>query len=359
MKSLLKSSIPADKVRSFAMDSKATERTLDLLGIHYDSRALDEFRAYATDAMPDLQTSASNMTPIQFLQVWVPEMVAVVTAALDADSILGRDFLGTWEDEEIVQPVIEYTGKPRVYGDKTTFNLASFNINYETRTIVRFEQDVEVGKLEEARASKQRVDAQGVKRDAAATALAINANDIAFNGYNSGNNKTYGLLNDPSLPAYTAFAQGSASSTTWASKTFNEIVNDIKAMMAALRVRSGNNFKPERDASTLALSVAVVDQLQTVNQLGGTSVLDWLHKTYPACRVTSAVQLDGANSGANVAYLFADTIDGKKVIAQYMQDALRLIGVEQKAKGFLECYSNATAGTMLRIPIGLTRWTGC
>lgn len=355
----VKISLSAEQVKSYAMDSQTTETTLDALGVHFTKTAMDEFRAYATDAAPALQTTPSNMTPVQFLQYWIPEMVKIVTASRDADDILGRDFAGSWEDEEIVQPVIEYTGKPRVYGDKTTFNLASFNINYETRTIVRFEQDVEVGKLEEARASKQRVDASGVKRDAAATALAINANDIAFNGYNSGNNKTYGLLNDPNLPAYTVFAQGSASSTTWASKTFNEIVADIKAMMSALRVRSGNNFKPERDASTLALAVSVVDQLQTVNQLGGTSVLDWLHKTYPACRVTSAVQLDGANSSANVAYLFADTIDGKKVIAQYMQDALRLVGVEQKAKGFLECYSNATAGVMLRMPIGLVRYTGC
>lgn len=359
MNKSVKFSIPADKVKAYAMDEATTETTLDALGIHYTSHAMDEFRAYAQDAAPALQTTPSNMTPVQFLQYWIPEMIKIVTASRDADEILGRDFAGSWEDEEIVQPVIEYTGLPRVYGDKTTFNLASFNINYETRTIVRFEQDVEVGKLEEARAAKQRVDAQGTKRDAAATALAIAANDIAFFGYNSGNNKTYGLLNDPSLPAYTAFAQGSASSTTWASKTFNEIVADIKAMMSALRVRSGNNFKPERDACTLALSVAVVDQLQTVNQLGGTSVMDWLRKTYPGCRVTSAVQLDGANSAANVAYLFADTIDGKKVIAQYMQDALRLIGVEQGAKNFKEVYSNATAGCMLRIPVGIVRYSGC
>lgn len=358
MNKSVKFSIPADKVKAYAMDEATTETTLDALGVHYTEHAMDEFRAFANDAAPALQTSPSNMTPVQFLQYWIPEMIKIVTASRDADEILGRDFAGSWEDEEIVQPIIEYTGLPRVYGDKTTFNLASFNINYETRTIVRFEQDVEIGKLEEARASKQRVDASGVKRDAAATALAIAANDIAFYGYNSGNNKTYGLLNDPSLPAYTAFAQGSASSTTWASKTFNEIVADIKAMMSALRVRSGNNFKPERDACTLALSVAVVDQLQTVNQLGGTSVLDWLKKTYPGCRVCSAVQLDGANSGANVAYLFADTLDGKKVIAQYVQDALRLIGVEQGAKNFKEVYSNATAGVMLRVPIALVRYTG-
>ena len=359
MKTNVKFSIPADKVKSYAMDGKTTETTLDALGIHYTRNAMREFKAYATDAAPVMQTAPSMMTPVQFLQFWIPEMVEVVTASRDADAILGRDFAGSWEDEEIVQPVIEYAGQVRPYGDKTSLNLADFNVNYETRTIVRMEQDVEVGKLEAARAAKQRIDAQGSKRHAASLSLAISANDIAFYGYNAGTNKTYGLLNDPNLPAYTSVGNGSAGTSEWTTKTFNEIVDDIKSWMAALRVRTGNNFKPEKDKSVLVLGVSVIDALQTVNPLGGISVWDWLHKTYPNCRVESAIQLDNANSGDNVAYLMAETIAGMKVIGQYMQDALRLIGVEQKAKGVLECYSNATAGVLVRVPIGIVRFTGC
>lgn len=359
MTSFVKLSIPSDKVKAYAMDAKTTEKTLDALGIHYSARALKEFRAYAKDAAPALQTTASNATPLQFLQYWMPEMVKVVTASRDADAILGRDFAGTWEEAEVVQPVIEYTGQARPYGDKTSLNLADFNINYETRTIVRFEQDVEVGKLEEMRASKQRVDAQGAKRYGASLALAINANDIAFNGYNGGTNKTYGLLNDPNLPAYVTLANGTAGTSTWATKTFNEIVADIKTAMSALRVKTGNNFKPEKDASVLALPVASVDQLQTVNSLGSMSVLEWLHKTYPNCRIESAVQLDGANAGDNVFYLFAEKVGDQKVLAQIMQDSLRLVGVEQTAKNTRECYSNATAGVLVRVPVGVVRYSGC
>lgn len=358
MKSNVKFSIPAQKVKAYAMDGKTTETTLDALGIHYTKLAMREFKAFATDAAPALQTTPSNMTPVQFLQFWIGEMVEVVTASRDADNILGRDFAGSWEDEEIVQPVIEYSGQARPYGDKTALNLADFNVNYETRTIVRMEQDVEVGKLESMRAAKQRIDAQGSKRHAASLSLAISANDIAFYGYNAGTNKTYGLLNDPNLPAYTTVADGSAGTSEWNTKTFNEIVGDIKSWFAQLRVQTGNNFKPERDASVLALPVSVIDALQTVNPLGGISVWDWLGKTYPKCRVESAVQLDNANAGDNVAYLMAESVAGMKVIGQYMQDALRLIGVEQKAKGFLECYSNATAGVLLRIPVGVCRFTG-
>ena len=363
MKNNVKFSIPADKVKAYAISLdgavKTTETTLHALGINWDAKAMREFKAYATDAAPNLQTTPSNMTPVQFLQVWIPEMVEVITAARDADSIMGRDFMGAWEDAEIVQGIIEYTGQARPYGDKTNLNLADFNINYETRTIVRFEQDVEVGKLEAARAAKQRVDAMASKRYGASLALAISANDIAFNGYNAQTNKTYGLLNDPNLPAYITLPDGSAGASEWNQKTFNEIVADIKTMVSSLRVRTGNNFKPESDDSTLALGVSVIDALQTVNPLGGTSVWDWLGKTYPRMRVVSALQLDGANAGDNVAYLFADRLGGVKVLNQYMQDALRLVGVEQKAKGTLESYSNATAGALVRVPVGVVRYSGC
>lgn len=358
MKDATRFSIPADKVKAYAMDEKTTEKTLDFLGVHYTERAMDEFRAYATDAAPALQTTPSNMTPVQFLQYWFPDMIKVITQSLDADSILGRDFAGSWEDEELVQPVIEYAGQARAYGDKTNLNLADFNINYETRTIVRMEQDLEVGKLEAARAAKQRVDALGSKRYAAGLSLAITANDIAFNGYNADINKTYGLLNDPNMPAYVSLPNGAAGTSTWATKTFNEIVADIKTMMAGLRARSGNNFKPESDRAVLAIATDSVDALDTVNPLGTTSVREWIAKTYPGLRITSAPQLNNANSGDDVVYLFAEELAGQKVIGQYMQDALRLVGVEQKAKGVLESYSNATAGVFLRVPVGIVRFTG-
>lgn len=357
-KSTITFSIPATKVKEYAMDSKTTERTLDALGIHYTKIAMDEFKAFATDAAPNLQTTPSMMTPVQFLQFWLSPMIEIVTAARDADAIMGRDFAGSWEDEELVQPVIEYVGQARPYGDKTTLNLADFNVNYETRTIVRMEQDVEVGKLEAARASKMRIDALGAKRYAAAQSLAIAANDIAFFGYNAGTNRTYGFLNDPNLPAYTTLPNGAAGTSTWATKTFNEIVADIKNAMSALRVRTGNNFKPEKDEAVLVLPVSVIDQLQTVNPLGNISVAEWLRQTYPRLRVESALQLDGANAGDNVMYLFAERIGGNKVVSQFMQDALRLVGVEQRAKNTLESYSNASAGAMFLVPIGVYRASG-
>lgn len=354
----IRSYIPASKVRSFAWDSKTTEQTLDKLGIGFEKNALNEMQSfYGMDAAVTGVTTPSITTPIQFLQHWLPGFVEVVTAAREIDSIVGRTIAGNWHDESIVQGILERTGQAVPYGDHTDIPLASWNTNYEQRDIVRFEEGIQVGVLEEARAGAMNISSQTEKRAAAAESLAIELNNIGFFGYNEGNNKTYGFLNDPNLPAYTTVATGTGLSTTWASKTYAEIVADLRTAFAALRVQTGNLFKPERDRAKLAISVACMEYLNVENEFGK-SVYDFLKQNYPNVTIESAVQLDGANSGANVFYLFAESINGKPVIHQFVQDVFRLIGVEKKAKVFLEDYSNATAGILVTQPIGIVRYSG-
>lgn len=354
----LKLSIPAEKVRAYAMDSDTTLTTLSNLGVNATERAMREFMAYAQDAEPALVTTPTASTPVQFLQHFLPDAIRVVTQARVADRLFGREIAGTWSQEEIVATVIEHIGQARPYGDKTNCNLAEWNNSFERRSIVRFEEDLEVGVLEEERAAAMRINSPAEKRIASAEALAIAANDLAFNGYNSGANRTYGALNDPSLPAYTTVAQGASGATTWASKTFVEITNDIKNAMSALRVRSGSNFDPYNDRAVLGIAADAIDMLATVNELGTTSVREWIAQTYPKVRVEAVPQFSSANGGANVFYLFAEELGGRKVVSQFIQDTLRLVGVEKKAKGFIEAYSNATAGVLFAQPVGVVRYTG-
>lgn len=346
------------QVRPYAMDAKTTTNTLDSLGISYSKSALDGMKSfYAMDADIAGVTTPSVSTPIQFLQHWLPDVVEVVTAAREIDAIAGRSIVGRWEDEEIVQRVLERTGQAKPYGDHADIPLSSWNLNFEHRDIVRFEQGIQVGVLEEARAGAMNVSSQTEKRAAAAEALAIELNNVGFYGYNATTNRTYGLLNDPNLGAYTTVAAGTGGGTTWASKTYDEICLDIKTAMAALRTKSGNHFKPERDAAKLAVAVSAVDALNAQNQFGMT-VFDFIKKNYPNVTVESAVQLDGANGGANVFYLIADTINGGRVIDQLVPDVFRLVGTEKKSKVFIEDYSNATAGILVKRPIGVVRYSG-
>ena len=353
-----RSYLAPNQVRPYAMDAKTTVDTLDLFGISYNKSALKGMQSfYAMDADIAGVTTPTTSTPIQFLQHWLPDVVEVVTAAREIDSIAGRTVAGRWEDEEVVQRILERTGQARPYGDHADIPLSSWNMNFEHRDIVRFEEGIQVGVLEEARAGAMNISSQTEKRTAAAESLAIELNNVGFYGYNATTNRTYGLLNDPNLPAYTTVATGAGGTTQWSTKTYDEICGDIRTAFAALRTKSGNLFKPERDAATLSISVAAMEYLNVQTSLGFT-VYDFIKKNYPNARIESAVQLDGANGGANVFYLHADRINGNRVIDQIVQDLFRLVGTEKKSKVFIEDYSNATAGVLVKQPIGVVRYSG-
>lgn len=357
--SKVKLSLKPSEVRAFAMDAETSIETLSALGVNVPATLVKQIQvAYAQDASPDLLTGASTSTPIQFLQHFLPDVIRTVTQKRTIDQILGRDIAGTFSDEEIVATIIEPVGQAKPYGDKTNDSMIDWNPNFEKRTITRWGLGMEVGVLEEMRSSAMRINSASEKRTAIANAFAIEQNSIGFNGFNSGANRTYGLLNDPNLPNYVTVSTKTAGGTTWAVATFLEITNDIKAAMSALRTRSGSNFDPYADASTLVVASAAIDNLATVNALGTTSVKQWLAATYPNCRVENAPQFSGANGGANAFYVISDSIGGRKVINQYVPDVFRLLGVQQKSKSFEESYACATAGVLLAQPLGVVRRSG-
>lgn len=355
-----------EQVREWTMDKKpATLDALNRIGIGFNPRALQTMQnsihamkaAYAMDAAPYPVTTPSASNALQFLQHFFGVPIRVVTMARKADEILGRTFAGSWRDEEIVIPVMELIGQPQPYGDTNNVPLASFNTNFEQRKIFRMELGFEANQLEIQRASAMRTDAVSLKREAVATALAIAMNDVAFNGYNSGTGKIYGLLNDPGLPAYVTVATGAGNSTTWSTKTFQEITADIRTAVSKLRVQSGSNFDPMRDRFTLAIAQSAYDAISVTTDFG-ISVMDWLNKTYPRIRLVSVPQFDAANGSANVFYVIADRIATNKTVDQLIQQELFLLGVQPTAKGMIEDYSSATAGVVVTQPLGIVRYTG-
>lgn len=354
------------EVCGFAIDKDTTLDDLRDIGIDATDKALDaletlgaaEFGKSAMDAAPATITTPSAAYALQFLQHFYAEPIVAVTQARVADRVFGRTFAGAWEDEEIVLPIAERVGQGRPYTDAGNIPLSTFNVNYEARTVFRAELGLRNGELEQRRAAKQRIDAMGLKRSAVTEALAIIANDIAFNGFNGGNGRTYGGLNDPGLPAYTTVAAtGTGSTTTWSTKSFANITADLRGAVQALRTRSGYNFAPERDAFTIAVAGACAEYLNTATDYN-MSVMDYIKKTWPGARVEAVPQFNTANGGANVFYVIADRINGRPVVEQVMQQALFLVGITPEAKGNTEDYSNATAGVLVGQPIGIVRYSG-
>lgn len=371
--------IPGRQVKAvsgFKVESMQDIAELQKLGIAMDSQSLSEmynaYRKYASqngnafamdsDFVAPLSTP-SLMTPIQFLQTWAPGFVNVVTRAMRADEAIGVSTIGKWEDEQIIQGYAEKTGRAKPYQDETNVPFSSYNTNFERRNIVRFEEGMKIGRLEEARAAAMNYNSADAKRQAAAQALEIERNFVAFFGYNSGANLTYGILNDPSLPAYTTVANGAGGSPLWSSKTTLEIIQDIVTASQTLRTQSGDLIDPSSTPITLLVATAVREYMKVVTTLGY-SVENWLQTNYPNMRVMSAPELNAANGGANVFYMYAEdfgdgSTDDGRVWMQMVPARFITIGVQQLTKGYEEDYGNATAGVMLKRPWAVVRRSGC
>ena len=314
-------------------------------------------------ALTEPLTSQSVVTPNQFLQKWLPGAVHIVTAPRMIDELVGITIQGSWEDEEIVQRVLEHTSEAQVYGDFTDIPYTSWNQQYERRTVVRFEEGMRVTHLEEARASRVQVNSAEEKRYAAMESLEIERNRVGFNGFNSGSGRTYGLLNDVDLPNYVTLPNGASGSSTFSSKTYLEITSDLTVMATALRNQSNGRVRPEMDKCMLPISLAAYDALIATTTNFGYSVMKWLKETYPNWTPIPVPELVEANGGIDVIYLYAVGVaasgtDDNATFVQVVPTKFRTLGTDQRVKGYEEGYTNATAGIMTKRPYAIVRYSG-
>ena len=380
--SIVHSSIDARNCVPFEIKPENVAHYLDLqnIGFHFvDGRGHDVIGQMMdglgmdagddvglTPAPGNLSTSASITTPVQFLQNWLPGFVRKLTAARKIDECVGIMTAGSWEDEEIVQGILEPIGTAQPYSDYGNIPMTSWNTNFVTRGVVRFEQGMLVGLLEEARAARIRIATAAEKRATAGIALDIQRNRVGFYGYNdgSGASPTYGFLNDVSLPGYNTVANGAASgSPLWSTKTFIDITADFRTAMAGLQLQTMDQVDVQKTPITFVVANAVYQYLTITAVYGNVSVRTWIQENYPNVRIVSAPELTGANGGANVGYFFADAIedggsDGGKTFVQVVPSKFQALGVEKRAKSYIEDYANATAGVMCKRPFAVYRITG-
>ncbi len=354
----------------YALDNINDVRALNAIGIGGFERlpaAYARFGAdisYGLDSVQQPVTTPSVGTPVQWLQAQLPGFVNVATVPRKIDDIIGRTTIGAWHDEQVIQGIMENTGTAQPYGDLTNTPLSDYNVNFTTRTVVRFENGMRVGILEAARVAQMRVSADDSKRAGAALNLDTIRNQVGFYGYNSGNNNTYGFLNDPQLPGYQTVATGSVSSSKlWSLKTMEEITADILTAVNGIMSSSQGLIDPLKQATTLTVPTNCYQFLNKINTFG-LSAYNWIKQTYPMMRVENCVQFQAANGGSNIFYLFADSVsdsvssDGGSTFVQMVPAIFQVLGVQQLSKGYEEAFSNATAGVMCKRPYAVYRATG-
>jgi hypothetical protein len=300
----------------------------------------------------------SIAVPAQFLQNFLPGQVLVQTTKMSADEIIGLNIIGTWEDEELVQRQMEYTGQPVIYSDFESTPQSSWNQIFESRTIVRFLEGMQVGDLESLRSAKAFVDSASEKRNAAAVALNRLRDTIAWYGFNNGVNRTYGLLNEPSLLPYLTLPTGN-----WATATYDQIIRDLMYIATNARTQSGGHFEPSTMECIMPLPINVIGYLG-VTTISGYSVMDWLARNFPKLQLISNVEFQLAFGGLNVGYLYPRSVvvdgstDNGSVIDQNVPVTFRFNGSRRDTTYLEESYSMATAGVMVKRPLYVTRFAG-
>ncbi|GAA0334498.1 DUF2184 domain-containing protein [Morganella psychrotolerans] len=293
----------------------------------------------------------------EMLQHVLPGLIRTATRVRVLDEITGVVTAGQWHDEEIILNVATPAAKAELYGDHTNVPLASYAQDQERRGIVRFEQGFQVGKLEEARQSAAGFEAAAEKRNAATESLEQGRERIGYYGFNSPETRVFGLMNEPNLPPYETAA------ATWKGGTFANITKDITDMFSQLEMRSGGIIKDDTSI-TLTLPLGYRSALNVANPVArGETVYQWVKENYPNMRFVFSPEFAGANGGADVAYMFAETVDDgstatSAVILQVVPVKYQLIGSENQIKGYLEDATNATAGVIVTRPWAITRLTG-
>lgn len=342
---------------------------LNSLGVNLDTLV----HKYAGNSVPIAMdaglvapiTTGANGVPAQFLQSILPGFIRIMQKKRSADRLAPIVSVGDFFDKEIIIPTIEHLGTPQLYSDHGQVPIASWNPTYERRSVILHELGALVSILEDGIANKAGISNAQEKRTAVMLALEILRNEIFFNGYDDGANRVYGFLNDPNLPAYNTVPNGAGGSPTWALKTVKERQSDILTAVSRLRSQSGSNVDVENDKLLMPIASSVKDLMSETNDGNGVlnSVNKWLTENYPNIEVIPCEELNGANGGANVFYLYPASVsdsgtDDEMTIIQMIPERLKSLNTETKAKGVLEGYANALAGCLVKRGYAVDRSTG-
>lgn len=299
--------------------------------------------------------ATTGFVPAHMLQTWLAGTVRAITTPVDIDYVAGITTVGNWHDDEIGIRTEEDFGLAELYGDVTNIPLANSNPGYELRDVVRFEQGFQIGELETRRMGAAGFQQEQSKRRAATKSLDIARNLVGWNGI--ANTRTYGLLNDPNLPAVVGLGSG----TAWLSATFDQLVTQFTAMRNALETQMGQSLRDDANF-LLLLPAGYRGIMNKYNTAGNMSFGQWLNENYPNVRTEYINSLKTAIGGKDVGYLIAENVSeldesdtDSATLIQAVPSRYEVVGSEKRAKGYIETASNALAGIIVLRPWAVTR----
>lgn len=253
----------------------------------------------------DLITSPNAGIPAELLAFFDPKAIEVLTAKRAATEIFNEVKKGDRTTPYAKFRMVEHTGFTQPYSDYSDNGKSDVNYNFPSRENYLFETVINYGDLEEAEASRARINLIGDKQMSAAHNIAIDSNKFYMSGVSGLAN--YGILNQPNLPLAVVAANGAAGTATWATKTGTEIYNDIVALMSDIASRMGG-LVDQTTSYKLIVGPARNAELNKLNAFGTETVLALIKRNFPNLEVVVAPEYDDSTAKIQ---LIAVNVDGQ------------------------------------------------
>ena len=309
-----------------------------------------------SDAMPTFTAQNIGM-PAGILTALNPQAVENILALRTGDLALGkREKLLDWADEKYFTPMIERTGQTTPYSDFGMPLVSGLNANFNETGHYRFTAKYQHGNLEAAQYQKGRINYQAFLLSAVTEALAVELNNVAFNGYIKNSSLSYvcyGLLNNPELPDYEQ-AQKNFDTMDW-----QDVMNFFTKAVTKLTQKTGNNINGESKIRVV-ISASAFNSLKSKWTNLGISAYEKLQQLYPNMYFVSAIELDKAEQNQNVIYFIGESNAGGIADSTKLgYSELALAGnVVQTDNGYSQAISAGTCGALVFKPSFIVRYQG-
>ena len=309
-----------------------------------------------SDAMPTFTAQNIGM-PAGILTALNPQAVENILALRTGDLALGkREKLLDWADEKYFTPMIERTGQTTPYSDFGMPLVSGLNANFNETGHYRFTAKYQHGNLEAAQYQKGRINYQAFLLSAVTEALAVELNNVAFNGYIKNSSLSYvcyGLLNNPELPDYEQ-AQKDFDTMAW-----QDVMNFFTKAVTKLTQKTGNNINGESKIRVV-ISASAFNSLKSKWTDMGISAYEKLQGLYPNMYFVSAIELDKAEQNNNVIYFIGESNAGGIADSTKLgYSELALAGnVVQTDNGYSQAISAGTCGALVFKPSFIVRYKG-
>jgi hypothetical protein len=328
--------------------------------------SLPQLAQMAMDAQPTLTLAPNSSVPSFLTTLIDPQVFKILFAPNRAAIIMGEVRKGTWLDETVMFPTIEYTGEVSSYGDFADSGRAGVNTNWPQRQAYLFQTIKQYGDRELERAGLAKINYVSEIDQSAALVLNKFANFSYFFGVTGLQN--YGLINDPNLTASLTPATKAAGGTKWISAgvvvaTANEVYTDIQSMYFQL-IQQTSGLVEADSKLVLAMSPGSEVALTATNSFN-VNVFDLLKKNFPNIRFETAVQYGvtttanpQGNAAGNVVQLIAEEIEGQQTGYCAFNEKMHAQPIVRLLSSFRQKVLAGIWGTVIRQPFAIVNMLG-